>query len=229
MSILRRIGVAVLIISASFSLRAQRMVAGFGGTRFVATWLNIEELNNRFKDNGIEEISIPQMSFGSGGSGVIGGILLGGWSFGGEEVFKGEDVEVKMSYSGGYFQPGYIFSLPKNPSIGIVLGIGSYSTTLDFTPLSLEKADFDTLFTDGGAKRTSEVEAGGLSLAVGTQINLFLKKGFFFIAPSIEGGYIFSPSNLSWKLWDGSGLSNPPEIKPTGPYLSFGLLFGAGF
>lgn len=225
----RRIGIAILIISASFSLKAQRMVAGFGGPKFAVTWFNMEELNSRFNENNIEEISIPQMSWGSGGSGVIGGILLGGWSFGTEKIFEGDSVKIKMSYSGGYFQPGYILSFPKNPSIGIVLGIGSYSSTLDFTPLSLEKADFDTLFTDGGAKRVSRVMTSGLSLAIGTQINLFLKKGFFFIAPSVEGGYIFSPSKLSWKLWDGRDLSNSPEIKPTGPYLSFGLFFGAGF
>lgn len=224
---LRKVGAVALLLCTFSNLKTQRMVAGSGGPRFTMTWFNMEDLNSRFKENGIERIPMPQRYFGGGGSGIVGGIILGGWGFNGEGILNGDSVDVRISYGGGYFQPGYILPLPKNPNIGIVLGIGSYSSILDFIPQSLEDIPFDTLLTDEGAKRISRVTGDGLSLAIGAQINLFLKKGFFFIGPSVEGGYIFSKP--SWKLWDGKGLVNFPKPKPTGPYLSLSLLFGGGF
>lgn len=224
---LKRVVVALFLCCVVPSLRAQRMIAGSGGPRFTMTWFNMEDLNNRFEKGEIENFPMPQRYLGGGGSGIIGGIILGGWGFNGEEILEGDSVDVRVFYGGGYFQSGYILPLPKNPNIGIVLGIGSYSSILDFIPHSLEDIPFDTLLTDGGAKRISRVTGDGLSLAIGAQINLFLKRGILFIGPSVEGGYIFSKS--SWKLWDGKGLIDSPDLKPTGLYLSISLLFGGGF
>lgn len=218
---------AILIAGLSLSLiGAEGFKGGMGGPSLTVSFFNTEELNAKLKSHNIGELSTQQTCFGGGGSGIIGRVLLGGWGFGGTEGVESDSVKVKVGYGGGFFEPGYYLPITQNFGLSILLGLGGYGYSLNLTPTSLSGADFDTLLTGPGARRTSTLSAGGLSLSIGGGLLFLVPFEESFIGLNVKGGYIFSPMKPEWELEDGGALKGAPKLNLNGPFISIGLVFG---
>ncbi len=218
---------ALLIAGLSLSLIGEEgFKGGMGGPCLAVSFFDAKELNARLKAHNIEELSTQQTCFGGGGSGIIGKVILGGWGFGGGEEVESESVKVKVDYGGGFFEPGYYLPITQNLGLSILLGLGGYGYSLNLTPTSLSGADFDTLLTGPGARRTSNISAGGLSLSIGGGFLFLIPFEEAFIGLNVKGGYIFSPMKREWELEDGGTLRGAPKLNLNGPFISIGLVFG---
>lgn len=191
---------------------------GYGG--FVVSYMmpDLEGLNQRLSDQGLPEIDEQVLTFGGGGWGGSK-VMVGGWGFGGTQKVENEDITVKVSYAGGFFDPGYFINIYKGFGIKPSLGIGGTSVTLDLRPV-LGDIEFDSLLVDPG--RTTRVTYASFSLAPTLSILVPIK----FVALELKGGYIWSPAQGEWELDDGTQVRLGPQVSTSGPYASASILFG---
>lgn len=208
------------------AMGTEEFKGGMGGPAVALSFFDVKELNAKFREHNIEELSTQQTCFGGGGSGIIGRVILGGWGFGGTESVGSDSVKVRVGYGGGFFEPGYYLPITDNLGLSILLGIGGYGYSLNMTPTSLTGADFDSLLVGPGARRTCNVSAGGLSLSIGGGFLFRIPFEDAFIGLNIKGGYIFSPMKTDWELEDGMSLTGVPKLNLSGPFVSAGLVFG---
>lgn len=196
---------------------------GYGG--FVVSYMmpDFDALNEELRDvSGMARIEDDYIiTYGAGGWGGGDHLMFGGWGFGGGRRLDGDTVSVKMTYGGGFFEPGYFINIWKGFGIMPMVGIGGTAVTLKLRP-RLGDIDFGELLDNPG--RTSEVSFGTFTLAPSLTILIPIE----FIAIQIKGGYMWSPFSGEWSLEDGADLRFGPEINPSGIFASAGLLFGGG-
>lgn len=196
---------------------------GYGG--FVLSYMmpDFDALNQELSDvRGMARIDDDYViTYGGGGWGGGKHLMFGGWAFGGGRRFDGDSVSVKMTYGGGFFEPGYFINIYRGFGIMPMVGIGGTAVSLNLRP-RLGDVDFGDLLDNPG--RTSEVSYGTFTVAPALTILIPIE----FIAIQIKGGYMWSPFPGSWELEDGADLRNAPEINPSGIYAQAGLLFGGG-
>ncbi|TET22721.1 MAG: hypothetical protein E3J71_05045 [Candidatus Stahlbacteria bacterium] len=194
---------------------------GYGG--FVVSYMmpDFDALNEELSDvQGMARIEDDYIiTYGGGGWGGGDHLMFGGWGFGGGRRFYGNTVSIKMTYGGGFFEPGYFINIWKGFGIMPMVGIGGTAVTLKLRP-RLGDIDFGELLDNPG--RTSEVSFRTFTLAPSLTILIPIE----FIAIQIKGGYMWSPFHGGWELEDGADLRKAPEINPSGIFASAGLLFG---
>jgi len=207
----------VLILAvAAFAAKGR----GYGG--FVLSYMmpDLSELSSEFTAHGLPAVDDDIVTYGGGGWGGTN-LIVGGWGFGGGRRFDSDSVSVRMTYGGGFFEPGYFINIWKGFGIMPMVGIGGTAVTLKLRP-RLEDIDFGELLDDPG--RTSEVSYCTFTVAPALAILIPIE----FIAIQLKGGYMYSPFQGSWELEDGADLRKAPEINPSGIYAQAGLLFGGG-
>ncbi len=207
----------VLILAvAAFAAKGR----GYGG--FVLSYMmpDLSKLSSEFTAHGLPAVDENIITYGGGGWGG-GNLMVGGWGFGGGRRFDSDSVSVRMTYGGGFFEPGYFINIWKGFGIMPMVGIGGTAVTLKLRP-RLGDIDFGELLDTPG--RTSEVSYGTFTVAPALAILIPIE----FIAIQIKGGYMWSPFSGEWTIEDGADLRKAPEINPSGIYAQAGLLFGGG-
>lgn len=192
---------------------------GYGGFMFSYMMPDLSALSAPFEANGLPAMDEPVLTYGGGAWGSPGGVLVGGWGFGGSRTLDGTDVKVKLSYGGGFFEAGYFINFWKGLGVAPVLGIGGTSIEMELRPM-LGDVEFDSLLANPG--RTSLLEYSTFTLAPNLVINIPIK----FLALQLKGGYMWSPFQGKWKLGDGAQLWDGPEINPSGIFATACLMFG---
>ncbi|MEA3311262.1 MAG: hypothetical protein U9Q76_03475 [candidate division WOR-3 bacterium] len=207
--------VAILVVAA-FAAKGR----GYGG--FVLSYMmpDLSALSTEFEAHGLPAVDDDIITYGGGGWGGTN-LMVGGWGFGGARRFDSDSVSVRMTYGGGFFEPGYFINIWKGFGIMPMVGIGGTAVTLKLRP-RLGDIDFGELLDTPG--RTSEVSCGTFTVAPALAILIPIE----FIAIQIKGGYMWSPFSGEWSLEDGTDLRFGPEINPSGIFASAGLLFGGG-
>lgn len=219
-----------IILVLALSVIALAGGRGYGG--FVLSYMmpDLTALSDEFDDHGLPEMGDYVITYGGGGWGGGGSgkshLMFGGWGFGGSRQFDSPEsdsipVSVKMTYSGGFFDPGYFIHIWKGFGIVPSVGIGGTSVNLKLRP-NLGDVDFGDLLDNPG--RTSEVDYTTFTVAPSLSILIPIE----FVAIQLRGGYMWSPFQGKWELADGANLRNAPEINPSGIYAQAGILFGGG-
>jgi len=208
----------VLILAvAAFAAKGR----GYGG--FVLSYMmpDLSKLSSEFTAHGLPAVDDDIVTYGGGGWGGGDHLMFGGWVFGGSRKFDGDLVSVKMTYGGGFFEPGYFINIYKGFGVMPSVGIGGTGVNLKLRP-KLGDVSFDSLLVNPG--RTSEVDYTTFTVAPSFTILIPIE----FIAIQLKGGYMWSPFEGEWSLEDGADLRLGPEINPSGIFASAGLLFGGG-
>ncbi|MBN2378706.1 hypothetical protein JXM67_02755 [candidate division WOR-3 bacterium] len=215
---MKKVVIALALIAAVAFAGAR----GYGG--FVLSYMmpDFDALNRAFSspDLGLPEMEEQVFTYGGGGWGGTN-LMVGGWGFGGGRKFDGDSVTVKMSYGGGFFEPGYFINIYRGFGIMPSVGIGGTAVSMELRPI-LGDVAFDSLLVNPG--RTSRINYGTFTVAPSLTILIPIE----FIAIQIKGGYMWSPITGAWDLEDGADLRHAPDIEPSGPYASVGILFGGG-
>lgn len=194
---------------------------GYGG--FVLSYMmpDLDALNSEFSAHRLPQIDEQIITYGGGGWGGGDHLMFGGWGFGGTQKIEGDSITVRISYGGGFFEPGYFINIWRGFGIIPTLGIGGTGVSLKLRPL-LADVEFGELLENPA--RTSEISYGSFALAPSLSIFIPIE----FVAFQIKGGYIWTPIKGEWGIDDGSELRHGPEINPSGIFASAGLLFGGG-
>jgi hypothetical protein len=170
----------VLILAvAAFAAKGR----GYGG--FVLSYMmpDLSALSTEFEAHGLPAVDENIITYGGGGWGGTN-LMVGGWGFGGGRRFDSDSVSVRMTYGGGFFEPGYFINIWKGFGIMPMVGIGGTAVTLKLRP-RLGDIDFGELLDTPG--RTSEVSYGTFTVAPALAILIPIE----FIAIQIKGGYMW--------------------------------------
>ncbi len=63
---------------------------------FLYSFFNVDELNQRLKQNNTDELSNTQICIGGGGAGIIGNVMFGGWEAGRKETIGNDSVIINV-------------------------------------------------------------------------------------------------------------------------------------
>jgi hypothetical protein len=202
-----------------------KLSGGFGHFSFTGQMLNLSALNNYLKEEGYNQISPNQFSWGGGGNFAISNFLIGGEGQGFMNS-KASNSLNSISFTGGYglFNLGYIVYQRKRSILYPTIGVGGAEFDMVISQKVNSNPDFkDQLSAPAGS---SQMQAGGIILqAQLAWQHVFYGEGTtgFFIG--VKGGYHYCPN--TWKLnINGSALSNSPGINMNGAYIT--LIIGGG-
>lgn len=212
----------VVLIMAMFAAVAFAGGHGYGGFVLTYTMPDLSALNNALQahDTLFPTIDNQMFTFGGGGWGGAG-VMVGGWGFGGSRRIDGDSVSIDLSYSGGFFEPGYFINIWRGFGIWPAIGIGGTNLSMNLRPV-LGDVTFDSLLINPA--RSSRVNYGTFTVAPNISILIPIE----FVALQLKGGYMWSPFQGEWSLEDGSNLRLAPEINPSGIYAQASILFGGG-
>jgi hypothetical protein len=214
--------IPIVVLVFCFSpLFGDNISGGFGGFEFGGISYNPEELNERFKGAGIEEISGLVYTWGGRGYGVISNVVIGGSGRGGHIKTVSDSVTIKIDIGYGLFEVGYLFPMGRRLALSPLLGIGGRDITL-YTRPDLGDTDFDMLLIPGGAGRTSKASTDGTILSL-SLLGLFRLGDFINIFARM--GYVYDFGG-DWELEDGAMLKNNPDLRLGGASFSGGVMFG---
>jgi len=210
--------VLVLMLVAVVAFAGGR---GYGGFIVSYTMPDLSNLNSALTDYD-PKLELESEFITYGGTGWGGDkLMLGGWGFGGSRKFDGDSISIRMSYGGGFFEPGYFINIWRGFGVKPGLGIGGTGISLELRP-KLSDIEFDSLLANPA--RTSAIHYGAFTIAPSLSILIPIE----FIAIEIKGGYMWSPFTGEWELEDKANLLDAPKINPSGVFASAGLLFGGG-
>jgi hypothetical protein len=212
--------VAILVVAVfaeKIAFRAEGRVDG----GFILSYMmpDLSKLSSEFTAHGLPSIDDDIVTYGGGCWGGKKNLMFGGWGFGGARRFDSDSVSVRMTYGGGFFEPGYFIKIYKGFSIVPSLGLGMTRLRLEMREI-LGDVDFDSLLLD--PSRTSKATYRTFTAAPALAINIPIE----FVSIQVKGGYMWSPLSGKWRIEDGSDLRDTPEIDPSGVFASAGLMLG---
>ncbi|MBS4016522.1 MAG: PDZ domain-containing protein [Candidatus Latescibacteria bacterium] len=184
------------------------------------TMFKYGELNALFANQGFDAINSRQFTFGGGGWGQTGRVRLGGHGMGGGQTLVNDSVSVEVGYGVGFFEIGYSLINAKHFIFTPMLGIGGGGLGMKIIA-RYPPASIDSLLSYPGGQ--SQVSMGGLAMYPGLAIDIPIS----FVGLSLKGGYIWSPISSGW-IHEGFGAIRGPDINLSGPFASFGIMFGGG-
>lgn len=189
------------------------------------SFFDVKEMNAMFEKHSIEELPTHQYCGSFEFGGVKKGLNLASWMFLKLDRTKSESLKIWANHMMVFWKARYLLPITDNLSLFISPGLGGYHNELNLIPTSLAEADFDSLLTGPGARRTCRIRDIGISLCVEVGLLFTPFKGYFK-GLNIKGGYIFSPIRTGWELEDGKPLKGAPNLNLSSPYISLGLVFG---
>ncbi|NLI98165.1 hypothetical protein GX441_05840 [bacterium] len=210
----------VAIVALMFVAVAFAGGRGYGGFVLTYTMPDLSALSAEFHAHGLPEIDDQMFTFGGGGWGGAG-VMVGGWGFGGSRQFDGDSVSIDLSYSGGFFEPGYFINIWRGFGIWPAVGIGGTNVSMYLRPV-LGDVNFGDILDNPA--RSSKINYGTFTVAPNISILIPIE----FVALQIKGGYMWSPFQGEWSIEDGGNLRQGPQINPSGIYAQANILFGGG-
>lgn len=199
------------------------LAGGIGGFGVYGVSLDMSSMNEALKKHGYSEINEALFGWGGGGYGIIGNLWIGGEGFGASQEISSNNIYVKISYSGGFFEIGYTLFNTKFISITPLLGLGSSELKLRFIPVN-EDTELDSLLTNPA--RSSELEISSMGIYPSLNFLIPIKSfNFAFTFVTLKVGYNFTLSP-SWKIDDKYSVLNKPDFSPKGLTFSFNIMFG---
>jgi len=217
------------ILTAQEGKTKNKVYGGAGYFMMGYSGLQLDELNESFKLEGIPELSTGSISFGGGGHYIFKNFILGGEGHGLAGA-SAENVNYKTSYSAGYgfFNLGYIIWQGKAINLYPILGLGGGGATASITEKTKLTNSFNAIIEDPA--RESYITSGGFLL------NFSLGSDYFFAGSKsddytggfligIKAGYILNVTDNDWN-YHGNQLSNSPNSGLSGPYVR--IVIGGG-
>jgi len=204
---------------------------GRGYFMFGGNIIDIKSLNSYLESKGYSKLADNFISFGGGGYGIIGKVIIGGEGHGliGEESTS-DSYKTSIGASYGFVNFGYIVYSTKGLSVYPLLGLGGGKMSLKIVERGTASSFDDVL---DNPERSAKLSTGGflLTLALGTDYLLKLgedEKGKGGLVFGLRIGYTFAPIKGSWEMDGGIEISGAPEIGITGPYIRL-MIGGGGF
>lgn len=200
---------------------------GGGGFAFGMSRFDPGELSTKLEAKGFSALEENSVSFGGGGYGVIGNVLLGGEGHGSQQDVFTSASEASISTGYGFFNAGYIVFSEKGLRLFPMIGIGGGGINLRIAERGAAPT-FDEILDDPG--RETNISTGGILFQFALGIDYLLRlggdeKGGGGLLFGIRAGYIYAPTKASWKMEDMDVLGGP-DVRVTGPYVRF--MFGGG-
>lgn len=183
---------------------------------------DMSEISTALNNNGYGTIEDDFYSFGGGGYGQIGKILIGGEGYAMSKLASNSGTnETVFSTGYGFFNLGYVLNSSKHFKIYPALGIGGYGSTIN---IKESGSNFDNILD--GSKKNISLSHGGMLLqgTLGFDYLIDLNKTDSVSRGILIGlrlGYIFSPSQNVWND-DLTG----PDFALKGPYAK--VVIGGG-
>jgi hypothetical protein len=204
------------------------MMGGAGFFAIGITQFDLVDLNSTLSDAGYGEFGHNFLSTGGGGYGILKNWVIGGEGF----YFTRQTVTdsnrtASINGSTGMFRLGYVILSKKGFYLYPMAGVGG-----GVFEMQLKQSDsipsFPAVATQPG--RSAHLEANGLILDAGLGISFTPKGGVTGSGGptfGIRAGYVFSPSDFTWKM-DKDNLTGGPSVGMNGLYVRL-TIGGGGF
>ena len=195
--------------------------------------IDIKSLNSKLESKGYSKFSDNFISFGGGGHGIIGKVIIGGegHTLIGEETTSGSyKSSIEAGY--GFFNMGYLIYTTGIVNVYPILGLGAGGMSVKI----IEKGtpSFDEVLDNpmDNSKKSVELSTGGFLLNLAFGADYLLKfggdeKGGGGLVFGLRIGYTFTPAKGDWEM-DGIDISGGPDVGITGPYVRL-MVGGGGF
>ncbi|MEE4310631.1 MAG: hypothetical protein V2J62_02070 [candidate division KSB1 bacterium] len=223
------IAIVMLILAMSpFTIRAESGGGGMGYFMIGYMKMGIDDLNDRFEENGYTAIEAGFLSLGGGGHAVMGRLILGGE---GHAIFNGEEsndlYDYSLSAGSGFFNVGYVAYSTPLFRLYPMIGFGGGGVTLKIAE-SAATPSFDEVLQN--PKRSVQMDSGGflLNVSLGADYTITMEQGKDGAGGFIVGlraGYVMTPIQDDWFI-DSDEISGSPDTGLTGFYIR--LLIGGG-
>jgi hypothetical protein len=186
--------------------------------------LDLDELNASLVAHGYPNLSDGFVTLALGGWGSHGPVVLGlegaGYIEDEEDILNGAR---RAALTGGYglFRFGYSVRAMDDIDVVPLIGIGGGAMRLALTEHSAPT--FDEVLDDPG--RSSQLTTGMFLLDASLAVHYrFTDRGDgrgFLVG--LQGGYLWAPTDASWKLEDANDVAGGPELRVQGPYVRLQL------
>jgi hypothetical protein len=196
------------------------------------SFLDMDELNTRLKENGYATFSDSPVSLGAGGHGIVRDrFVIGGeghalLSRTEESTIGGVDYGSRLSAGYGFFDVGVLAMRAGGLDVYPMLGLGGGGVSLDIRQSRI--GSFEDLLEDPDRSATLSTWSFLINLGLGIDYLAVLgegRNGEGGIVIGLRSGYIFSPFNGDWDF-KGETLPGGPEPGLNGAYIR--LTIGGG-
>ncbi len=214
------------LIVALLALPSISRADSFGGGGFYLglNILDMSELNNALGSAGYSDFKDNNLFFGGGGYGLVFDHLILGGSGGAIYYQEVATAGVLATLRGGYgvFNFGYSMFRSSRYHLFPYGGMGGGGLQLDLIPDAGE-IDFGDVIKE--PKKISVLTRMGICLDAGFEVDFLIpmgedKTGFGGFMIGVRAGYLYFPTNTSWKLADYK-VPGGPDTWLTGPYVHF--------
>lgn len=182
------------------------------------------DINNAFNGAGYEDLAGGLWTFGGGGYGTVGRLLIGGefYSLEGTEVSSSGGRETRAAGGIGQFNLGYMLVSTETHRLYPLLGLGGQwigirvlrSTGTGLGP-DLNNPPFNQVLQDPGLRSQLARTGFAVSLGAGAEFTGLRKtrpNGFYGLLIGIRAGYTFVPARSDWYLYDVPVIGGPDDI-----------------
>lgn len=235
---------ATIESSFTFDSGKGRQSVGYGGGGWTPTWiqLDLNDINQLLTGLNFDSIGSTGLLFqGGGGHGNVGnGWFLGGqglgytlsdnvgmWAHNGaDSTYVTRQMNLNMGMGGATLDKRFALSKKLIPSLGIMLGGGSYNLKITQTDGAYNWA---TMNQDFESSANNAIEISRDYLVVQPRIGLLIRV-LPWMSIRAEGGYVYGYSwYKGWKATVGDNtyaVKNSPDTALQGATASVGLWFG---
>jgi hypothetical protein len=214
-----RIIILVLALAAAAPTLAQDSPEAWLIPFAAAYQPSVSEFNARFAAKGRPEALSRHYGWGLELRSLSGSFLLGPLFFKTWDDAGNDSFQLRTAATGILGELGLKLTPASFLAVVPMIGVGGLSQSFNLREKSIGAVPFDSLLRS--ASYASGMRLAGLgALELGLIANT--KAGRFGLA--LRGGYLYSPFAPTWHLANGAKVSDAPDVKLGGLFLSAGLL-----
>jgi len=214
-----RILLIVLILAALVPARAESGPEAWLIPFAAAYQPAVSEFNARFAANGRPEAQSRHYGWGLELRSLSGSFLLGPLFFKTWDNVENDSFQLRTDATGIFGELGLKLAPVSFLTIVPMVGAGGLSQSFNLRERAAATLPFDSLLRS--ASYASGMRLAGLA-ALELGFVATTKAGRFGL--TLRGGYLYSPFSPTWRLANGTAVSDAPDIRLGGPFFSAGLL-----